>query len=327
MKAVILRKVGELGLEQIPEPTPNKGQVSVRVARCALCRTDAKMWSQGHRDLILPRALGHEICGTRLDSGERVVVWPAEACHTCPQCVRGAENLCDRLRILGFNSDGGFSEKIVAQESSLISIPYSLPDRVACLAEPLACAINALEQTTADAGDRILIFGGGSLGLLLAIASKSIGAHPTVIETNPVKISKSKTLRELLDFPILYSVDNGVYDIAINACPSSDTLAQGVQKIVKGGRFCLFSGLKGDETFSAIILNEIHYRQLQVVGAYGCARSHMKKAISVLDRYQNTADLLIEREIGLEDVQDGLNDILAGNVLRIVVVFEWSDND
>ena len=145
MKALELTETKRLKLRDLPIFEPEEGQVAIKVTRCALCRTDAKMWKSGHRDLVLPRVLGHEFCGIREDDKKRYVIWPGKACGRCFHCRSGYENLCKDMLILGFHENGGLSEYVSVSEQSLIPLPEKLSDDLACMAEPLACAINALE--------------------------------------------------------------------------------------------------------------------------------------------------------------------------------------
>ncbi|WP_430981841.1 hypothetical protein [Halorhodospira halophila] len=66
------------------------------------------MWQSGHRDLVLPRVLGHELC-VRGEDGRRYAVWPGASCGRCQACRSGAENLCRAVAVLGFHRDGGIS--------------------------------------------------------------------------------------------------------------------------------------------------------------------------------------------------------------------------
>jgi threonine dehydrogenase-like Zn-dependent dehydrogenase len=322
MRSILLKDIGILELEDISEPTPVPGETLVRVTKCAICRTDAKMWAQGQRDLALPRVLGHEISGIREDTHERCVIWPGKTCGRCVHCLAGAENLCVNMEILGFNKDGGFAQKVCVPQCSLIRIPTTLGDDVACLAEPLACAINSLEQTATSDGDTVLIFGGGPVGLLLAMAAKWMGAAPSIIETSAEKLAKSQTFLRYLDIHTVPPGKTPRFDVAVNACPSLDTFSAGISRLRAGGRFCLFSGFTTNEVLPAKWLNEIHYRQLRIFGAYGCKRDQMTTSILILNEFQEVARFLIEEEIRLHEIPSRLKRVLDGQALKIVVNME-----
>ncbi len=101
------------------------------------------------------------------------------------------------------------------------------------------------------------------------------------------------------------------FDAAINATPSFTTFPEGLSRLKAGGRFCLFSGFSKEGSVPASLINEIHYRQLQVVGAYGCTRDQMAKALTLLRRCRDQLELLIEDRIGLEQVPAVLSAVLV----------------
>lgn len=309
-------------LADIAPPSPSPGWTIVRTARCALCRTDAKMWKQGQRDLVLPRVLGHEISGWREDTNERVAVWPASTCGQCAYCRSGTENLCPHIQILGFSADGGLADKVLVPEPSLFMLPPDLPHAVACLAEPLACCINALDQANVGATHAVLIFGGGPVGLLMGLASRARHAEPFIVDINPQRLQQSEEFRTVLEIPGNSDPGSIVFDFAVNACPSVETISNGTACLKPGGSFCVFSGLGKDDSVPAHTLNEVHYRQLHVVGAYGCTRDQFGRAIGILHEFQGTARLLIESEIGLETTALALERLLSQQGMKIIVNLE-----
>ena len=84
MKALVLKNIASLELEELPEPDAPV----LKVKYCSICRTDAKMWLSGHRDLVLPRIPGHEICASG-ENGRNYVLWPGSSCGKCPLCTGG----------------------------------------------------------------------------------------------------------------------------------------------------------------------------------------------------------------------------------------------
>ncbi len=319
MKAIQLQTDKTLQCVEVPLPAAEPGEVTLRVIACALCRTDAKMWRSGHRDLLLPRILGHEICGRKADGEDRFVVWPGHGCGRCPECLSGSENLCPAMRILGFHRDGGLAEWVAVPDSSLIPIPESLSSDVACLAEPLGCAVNALDQVDLAPGERILIYGAGPVGLLLALAARDLGAAPIVLEIDPAKLSLSAPFRRATDICGQTRLDAGDFDVVINAAPSGEALRDGLERLRPRGRYGLFSGLPDGGALDARWLNAVHYRQLRIVGAYGCTRRQMERGLSILRAYAEDVALLIHGRVRLEQVPEALETILDGRALKTVV--------
>jgi D-arabinose 1-dehydrogenase-like Zn-dependent alcohol dehydrogenase len=85
MKALRLKEIGLLSLEETPLLHIRNDEALIKISHCAIRRTDAKAWQNGQRDLVLPRILGHEICRKHELTGERYVVWPGKSCGTCEQ--------------------------------------------------------------------------------------------------------------------------------------------------------------------------------------------------------------------------------------------------
>jgi L-iditol 2-dehydrogenase len=325
VKALQLKGVGKIGIEEIPIPQPQKGQTLMKIRSSAICRTDAKMWKMGHRDLILPRVLGHECCATREDTGKRFVIWPGNACGRCGSCRNGNENLCNHMKIFGFHQDGGLAEYAVVAKSNLVPVPDNLPDNMACLAEPLACTINALKMTDVQKGQKVLIYGAGPVGLMTALAVKVWEAIPTVCEICPEKIKISRNFQNKTGIRVMEKVPQDQWHTVINAAPALQIFREGIERIQSGGCFCIFSGFTDNAGLAAKeivkVLNHIHYRQLRVSGAYGCTREQIRLALEILRHHADDLSLLLEKTISIKDVPEALPKIWAGETLRYVVKF------
>jgi propanol-preferring alcohol dehydrogenase len=139
MRAMVFEQVGRpLRLLERPVPTPEPGQVLLRVLACGICRTDLHLLD-GEVDVPeAPRVLGHQIVGEVQPGGRRVgVPWLGWTCGVCRYCRSGQENLCERARFTGRDIDGGFAEWAVADERFCFPIPDGYPD---VQAAPLLCA-------------------------------------------------------------------------------------------------------------------------------------------------------------------------------------------
>ena len=131
----------------IPNPRPGPGEVLLEVSACGVCRTDLHIVDGDLTEPKLPLIPGHQVVGTVLESGpgaerhmpgERLgVPWLAWACGECRYCRSGRENLCDRARFTGYDTDGGYAELIVADERFCLPLPDAYDDVEAA---PLLCA-------------------------------------------------------------------------------------------------------------------------------------------------------------------------------------------
>ncbi len=148
MRAMMLESQGEaLALKEVDDPRPERGQLLIEVHACGVCRTDLHVVDGDLTEPNLPLIPGHQIVGTVIDAsrtdgsfknGDRIgVPWLGYSCGQCRFCRSGRENLCDHTRYTGYQIDGGFAERCVADQRFCFPIPESYPDLQAA---PLLCA-------------------------------------------------------------------------------------------------------------------------------------------------------------------------------------------
>lgn len=317
---LILEKTGILSVEESSHiPEVKEGLVRLKVLSCAICRTDAKMWQQGHRDLLLPRVLGHEIAGIDERDGKMYTVWPGQSCGVCTYCLGGRENLCEEMKIIGFHSDGGFATHVLVPEKSLIPVPENLQAELITFAEPAGCVINALCMVRPMPKERAIVYGGGVMGMIAALMLRDKGCDVTVIEQSEEKISLLTTFAQKNSIELCKDSIAADFDLAINCCASHIAFSLCITKLCKGGRLAFFSGLSKNEEIDTNLLNLIHYKELVVTGSYGPKRSDMAQGLSFCNTYQEDVSLLIERRVSPYEVQALLPSILNGERLKCVV--------
>jgi len=165
---VLERQREPLQLEELPDPEPGPGQILLEVAACGVCRTDLHIADGELTEPKLPLVMGHQIVARVLSSGERFepaqrvgVPWLGWTDGTCRYCRSGRENLCDNARFTGYDIDGGYAERTVADERFCFSLPDGFEDLHAA---PLLCAGLIGHRTMRLAGDaeRLGIYGFGA---------------------------------------------------------------------------------------------------------------------------------------------------------------------
>jgi L-iditol 2-dehydrogenase len=333
MRAAVLKEPGLLCIEDVPLPACPAGGILLRVGACGLCASDLKMWRLGHKELKLPRILGHEVVGVVEESdsaampvGTTVQVAPGMPCGACPACWRGAHNRCPQIAVLGFSLDGGLAEfmAVPAQgvtQGAVIPLPAGLDPATDTLAEPLACVLNAWQQARLTAGESVAIIGAGALGRLAAWSAKALGARAVVLiekeagrfsglgdsGITPLAAGDPELAREVLD---------GGADVVLPACPDPLALSQGLDLLNQGGRLVLFSGLKAA---ASLDLNQVHYRELTLVGAYGCTAGQNRCASELLASGAIPVETIISHRLPLAGVLHGLELMERGAALKVVI--------
>jgi propanol-preferring alcohol dehydrogenase len=182
MRAMVFRRRGEpLELAELPDPEPGPGEVRLRVLACGVCRTDLHVVDGELPDPKLPLIPGHEIVGvvdkvgagvTVLRPGARVGVgWLARACHHCPFCLSGRENLCDFPLFTGYTRDGGYAEAVVVDAGYAYRLAGLGEDAAAA---PLLCAglIGWRSLVMAGEGDALGLYGFGAAGHIILQAAR-----------------------------------------------------------------------------------------------------------------------------------------------------------
>ena len=326
MKAAVLESPGAISLRRMSPPDCPAGGLLVKVTACAVCSTDTRMFNSGHRDLIYPRVLGHEIAGVivqnqneRFEIGDRVQLYPGIGCGKCESCQRGDSRRCKSLKILGFSADGGFAEYLSIPESLVDSggvnrIPEFLTDEEAALTEPLASCLNAQENISVGCGDTVLIIGAGPLGLLHARLARHRGADKVIIVDklkHRVGLALAFGKDDLVvntdceDLPQSSRAENGGRDFDVIIMATGQlSVGQLLPLLADEGRLSLFSGLKEEPGLSVSDINQLHYRELILSGVYGSTPEHNTEALNLIADGFSVRDM-ITRRFDLEQITEG----------------------
>lgn len=306
MPAILVRKIGAFEVTTVPVPDLEEDEVLIEVEVTGLCRTDLKLIRQGHRDLTLPRVPGEEVVGivrktggkvTGVREGGRVYVYPGLWCGRCPACLKGAENLCRGMRIMGFHRDGGFARYVIAPARSVIAVPEGLDAELAVFAEPLSCCLNALELARLSHGDTVGIWGAGPAGTLLARASLAMGAEPLSIDPDRRRANIAKGIA---------SCGNRKFDVCIVAVGSGQAYREAAGAMNPRGRLVVFSGLHPSEDELPVSMNQLHYHEQTMVGAYGCCFRHGVGALDFIAERKIVVEDMISHRMALSDLDAAL---------------------
>jgi alcohol dehydrogenase, propanol-preferring len=172
---MVLDRPGQpLRVAEVPDPEPGPGQVLLDVRACGVCRTDLHVVDGELPHPKLPLILGHQIVGVAEDGRRLGVPWLGWTDGDCRYCVRRLENLCDRARFTGYDLDGGYADRVVADERFCFPIPDGYTDEQAA---PLLCAGLIGYRSLRMAGDaeRLGLYGFGASAHIVAQVARHQG--------------------------------------------------------------------------------------------------------------------------------------------------------
>ncbi|MFF5494080.1 zinc-binding dehydrogenase [Streptomyces aquilus] len=193
MRAFVLTAPGEYAVQEVPAPVPGPGEAVVDVERVGVCGTDVEFFTgtmtylhQGHA--AYPMRLGHEWAGRVAAVGDgvdpawlgrRVMGDTMLGCGACRRCRRGRQHVCDQRQEVGIRGDrpGALAEQLAVPAASLHALPDTVDAELGALVEPGGTALRAARATASGAGDRVLILGPGTIGLLTAMFVRAAGAE------------------------------------------------------------------------------------------------------------------------------------------------------
>jgi 2-desacetyl-2-hydroxyethyl bacteriochlorophyllide A dehydrogenase len=188
MKAARWTGKDTIEVGSIPAPSPGEGEVMVEVRATGICGTDLTIYHGAFpaERARPPLVLGHEFSGTvaecgsgvtGLKRGDPVVVDPLISCGICYSCTEGFPHLCATLKLLGIDVNGSFAQYVIASGSRTYPMPGEMSFVEGALVEPLSVAVHAVRRSCMGVGDRVLVVGGGPIGMLIALVCRRAGAR------------------------------------------------------------------------------------------------------------------------------------------------------
>jgi threonine dehydrogenase-like Zn-dependent dehydrogenase len=308
MKA--LRFDGELRvIRDAPDPR-RAGEALVQVISAGICNTDLEI-VKGYADFR--GTLGHEFVGRVVEAvdsalvGRRVVGEINAGCGVCSTCRAGDARHCPDRTVLGIKDrDGAFAEYLSLPDGNLIEIPAALSDEAAVFVEPMAAALQILEQVEIGSSTMVAVVGDGKLAQMVVRAIAHVGCRPLIVGKHKSKLdlaagagARSFLIEDETRKPagpgILSSERSTGFDVVIEASGSATGLPLALSIVRPRGTIVLKSTRRDPTTIqmSAIVVNEI-----KIVGSR-CGR--FRPAIDLLASGEVTVDELITARIPLEE--------------------------
>ena len=296
MKALVYTRPQEVQYLERPMPELRPGEVILKIEAVGICGSDMHAW-HGHDPRRKPGlVLGHEFVGQIVSSqahgfaeGTRWTGNPLITCGTCEYCVQGRNNLCANRTMVGMTRDGAYAEYMSIPSASLISMPQDMPAAIGALTEPAATAWHAVNLSLRCLArplheSKVLIIGGGAIGMLAALLLKHLGAaHLTLTELNPLRrssVAKAVAGIQVLD-PREKELENNQFDFVIDAVGAKQTRAQAFVAIKPGG-VIMHIGLQ--DWSSEIDMRKLTLAEITLLGTYTYTTADLRATVDALHR-------------------------------------------
>lgn len=337
MKAVILDDVKKFKTGEISEPTIDKSKVMINVTKTGICGSDIHYWVSGNpKNLVM----GHEFCGTvvspgdreDLKKGDRVTALPISPCGHCSACLSGNIQYCsktwDEAIGLSLNNPGGLTSKINVRSDMVLKVPDNVSDEEIAMVEPTAVGLHAVHLANIKVGDKVLIIGGGIIGLVSAMFAKKEGAsYIAITETNDKRGNNAVKLGDVDEYfkadneviKKLHSKSDGGFDVVIECCGNSTAVSTALAAVKPGGRVILVG----------VALNPITYptvyqviKELTVIGAIAYTKEEFITCINLMKSKEINVLKFLSKVVTLDDVQASYEELTSGSSETVKILVE-----
>lgn len=325
------RQIGILEIEPAP---PGPGQVQIRVAYVGICGSDLHVLHGDMDDRVRPPSiLGHEMSGViaavgdgvgKWKVGDHVTVFPLQWDGTCPACRAGHSHVCQNLRVLGVHAPGALQPLWNLPAAQLVALPADLRLDHAALVEPVAVAVHDVRRGEVAAGDRVVVLGGGPIGVLIAVVAQHAGADVVVAEIDAHRRACVQALGFTVVDPSASDLTAWVSnwtggagaDVAFEVAGAAAT-ALSITDLVKVRGTIVVVGIHPRPT--PVDLQRIFLRELRMLGARVYERDDVARAVELVADGVIPAGELITRIEPITATAEAFAALESGQAMKILI--------
>lgn len=271
----VMTAPGKIEFREIEMPVPKAGEVLIRIMKIGVCGSDIHVWHGKHPFTSYPVTQGHEVSGEiaalgagveNLEVGQKVTIQPQVVCGKCYPCRHGKYNLCETLKVMGFQTTGVASEYFAVDAAKVTPLPQEMSFDEGAMIEPLAVAVHAVRKFGDMQGMRVAVLGAGLIGILVAQAAKGMGAESVLItDISDLRLEKARqcgvdfcvNTREA-DFgeALVSSFGPDKADVIYDCAGNNVTMGQAIRCARKGSTIILVAVFAGMAEVDLAVLND-----------------------------------------------------------------------
>jgi L-iditol 2-dehydrogenase len=317
--------VGNLGMRDQPVRRPGPGEVVLEVIATGICGTDLHI-ADDEFPSEPPVTMGHEVTGEVVAAGDDESPWLGarvacetyySTCERCGYCRNGFPNLCAQRRSIGSRVDGGFARWLTIPERNLWRLPDHVGRHAGALAEPLACVTRCVfDPSVVGAGDRVLVVGPGTMGMLAAQAARAAGGLVTLVGLD--RDAHRLDLARSLGFHAVAAGDDdlGEFDVTADASGTAGGAITALDTVRRGGAY-IQVGIFGAPV--TVPLDAFLYKELTVRSGNASTPASWKRAMLLLEAGLVDLDPLVSDVVPLAEWERAFDATRRHEGMKIVL--------
>lgn len=328
MRAVVFETEGQLALREREELVPGFKEVLIETAAVGMCGTDIHVFDGEFEGTVYPLVPGHEATGTvvavgegvtSLVIGDHVAVNPSTVCGECEFCLNGKQNLCRSWNGLGVvASDGAAQERFVAPLANVYKLKPGTDLFQAALIEPLACAIRGWDVLPRRLGDHVLVYGSGTMGLIMAqLAPLTGAASVSIVDINENRLRTAAEVGIENRYTNADQADRKEWDVVIDCTGAIPAIEDGLPRVKAGGFFQHF-GVASAEASAKYSPFRIYRDEVSIVGTMAVLNS-FGRAVEMFEAGALKPAPMISHSFTLDDYSKALDMFRAGEGRKLQI--------
>ncbi|QDP96655.1 zinc-dependent alcohol dehydrogenase family protein [Microlunatus elymi] len=330
MRAVVFSSPHELTLTEVDDPRPGPGEVVIKTAAVGICGTDTHVFDGEFEGTVYPLIPGHEATGTVVELGEDVddlavgdpvAINPSTTCGRCEFCLNGRANLCRAWNGLGVvASDGASAEYARVPRANVFKLRAETDLHQAALIEPLACAIRGYDLLPRRMGEHYLVYGAGTMGLLMAqLAPRAGAASVTVVDLNENRLQAAREVgvQNTLTSADEADADRDQWDVVIDCTGVIAAIEDALPRVKAGGTFQHF-GVAPAEATAQYSPFRVYRDEINIVGTMAVLNS-FGRAVEMFEAGAIQPAPMISHAFALDDYAQALEQFRAGTGRKLQI--------
>ena len=271
----VMTAPGKIEFREIPVPEIGENEVLIKIMKIGVCGSDIHVYHGEHPFTSYPVTQGHEVSGevvktgtavSGIKPGQKVTIQPQVVCGRCYPCRHGKYNLCEELKVMGFQTTGVASHYFAVDQAKVTPLPDEMSYDEGAMIEPLAVAVHAVRRAGDVKGAKIAVLGAGPIGILVAQAAKGMGADQVMItDVSSLRLEKAtecgvdfcvNTRNQDFGEAMVHNFGPDKADVIYDCAGNNITMGQAIKYARKGSVIILVAVFAGPGQLDLAVLND-----------------------------------------------------------------------